>query len=242
MDRKSKITLVGAGPGDPELLSIAGVQALQIADVVLYDALVNPLLLEHTKPSCRRVYVGKRLGNHVFKQEEINTLLVDEALEHGHVVRLKGGDPYIFGRGNEELQFAQSKGIAVEVIPGVSSALALAELAGIPLLYKGISDNFWVITASTQGGVLSKDIEQAALLDITVVILMGMQHLSKIVQLYKMAGKTNSPIAIIQHGSLPEQKVAIGKMANIEQEVTVLQITNPAVIIIGNIVRAAEFL
>jgi len=236
MNKQPKITLVGAGLGDPDLLSISGMLALQIADVVLYDALVNPVLLQHTRQDCRHVYVGKRLGHYAFRQDEINTLLVAEALAYGHVVRLKGGDPYIFGRGNEELQFAQAKGIAVDVIPGVSSSLAVADLVNIPLIYDGLSDNFWVITASTKSGRLSKDVAQAARMDITAVILMGMHHLSEIVKIYKEFGRQDISVAIIQNGSLPQQKMAIGKMANIEKEVAVLQLANPAVIIIGRTV------
>jgi len=235
MRKQAKVTLIGAGPGDPDLLSLAGLAVLQVADVVLYDALVNPELLDYVPACCRRIFVGKRLGKHTCKQEEINALLVEEARQYGHVVRLKGGDPYIFGRGNEELRYVQAAGITVEVVPGMSSALALTDLVGIPLTYEGVSDNFWVMTASTQGGQLAGDISEAASMDSTAVILMGMHHLPEIVSIYDKLNKGTLPAAIIQNGSLPNQKMVVGIVSDIESRAKALQLSNPAVIIIGRV-------
>jgi uroporphyrin-III C-methyltransferase len=234
--RIPKITLVGAGPGDPELLSMAGLEALENADAVLYDALVNPLILDYASKKCELIYVGKRLGAHAYKQEEINQMLVDCALKYGHVVRLKGGDPYVFGRGNEELQYAQARNIETKVIPGMSSSLALADLVGIPLIYDDVSTDFWVITGSTKNGNLSDDLLTAVKLDVTVVILMGMHHISAITALYREEKKQLLPVAIVQNGSLPDQRVVTGTISDIEQKITDQGIGAPAIIIIGQVV------
>jgi len=238
--KNPRITLVGAGPGDPDLLSVAGQKALKRADVVLYDALVNKELLRYTPDACKHIFVGKRLGQHQYHQDTINMLLVEQAKMYGHVVRLKGGDPYVFGRGNEELRFAKAMGIGVSVIPGASSAIALADLAEIPLLHPCLSDNYWVITASTKRGQLSGDILRAALIDTTVVVLMGVHHLPAIVDIYKQAGKEHVAVAIIQDGSLPQQKIIVGKVCNIEQHAEQMHVCNPAIIIIGPNVESAN--
>ncbi|MDQ3395072.1 MAG: uroporphyrinogen-III C-methyltransferase, partial [Bacteroidota bacterium] len=141
-----KITLVGAGPGDPELFTLKGISTLKAADVVLYDALVNEDLLSYIPESALKIYVGKRAGNHSLTQDQINHLMVDMALSYGHVVRLKGGDPFVFGRGHEEISFAKSFNIPTAVVPGISSAVAVAELQQIPLTKRGVSDSFWVLT------------------------------------------------------------------------------------------------
>lgn len=236
--KKPKITLVGAGPGDPELLSMAGVEALIAADVILYDALVNTAILAYAKEDTKKVFVGKRAGQHAHSQENINKMLVDFALNYGHVVRLKGGDPYIFGRGNEELQYARSKSIETLVIPGVSSAIAIADLVNIPLIQKDLSTDFWVITGSTKEGDLSKDLYLAAKLDQTVVILMGVQHIDKIVSLYKQENKSQLPVAVIQNGSLNTQKSVVGTINTIQSLVLDQGICAPAIIIIGKTVTA----
>src|SRR5687768_4378412 len=144
--KKARLTLVGAGPGDPELISVKGVKALSEADVVLYDALVHPDLLNHAPESAIKIFVGKKKGVCQFAQEEINRLIVENALNFGHVVRLKGGDPFIFGRGHEELLHAQAFNIETKVIPGISSSIAVPELQHIPLTRRGINDSFWVMT------------------------------------------------------------------------------------------------
>ena len=154
---KPLLTLVGAGPGDPELITLKGVKALQQADVVLYDALVSTELLSYAPAHAQLVYVGKRRGRCEFAQSDLNQLIVDYALTYGHVVRLKGGDSFVFGRGYEEIGFAQEFGIQTSVIPGISSSISVPALAGIPLTCRGVSESFWVLTGTTKNHSLSND-------------------------------------------------------------------------------------
>ncbi|MEM6632459.1 MAG: uroporphyrinogen-III C-methyltransferase [Bacteroidota bacterium] len=233
---KPKLTLVGAGPGDPELISIKGVKALQEADVILYDALVHPELLTYAKPECSCTYVGKRAGHHSMKQGEINRLIVSSAFSHGHVVRLKGGDPFIFGRGHEEMEYAQSFGIEVAVVPGISSVTAIPATQEIPLTRRGISESFWVVTATTKTGELSRDLALAAQSTASIVILMGMRKLSEIVALFKENGKSDQPIMIVQRGTMEDEKVCIATIADIEEKARIHRMGTPALILIGDIV------
>ena len=212
-----KLTLVGAGPGDAELITLKGVKALAKADIVLYDALVNAELLNHTPSNIPKIFVGKRNSHHAFTQEQINALIVDSANEYGHVVRLKGGDPFIFGRGGEEIQYAERFGIETEYIPGISSSYSVPGLNGIPITNRGSSESFWVITATTKAGEISPDIYAAAKSDATIVILMGTAKLKKIVNVFQSFHKNKIPIAIIQNGSLPNQKTVLGSIDTIVQ-------------------------
>lgn len=236
MNSYPKITLVGAGPGDTDLISLKGLKALGTADVILYDALVNEELLEYAPKQALRIYVGKRANHHTFTQLEINEMMVEYAQKKGHVVRLKGGDPFVFGRGGEELDYAAEHGIAATVIPGISSAVALAGLQGVPLTYRGISESFWVITGATTAGSVSKDIYAAARTDTTVVVLMGLNKLAEIARIYQEAGRGHLPVAVIQNGSLPDEKIALGTMDGIVARAREQQIGAPAVIIIGEVV------
>ncbi|SFC08842.1 uroporphyrin-III C-methyltransferase [Parapedobacter composti] len=240
MNRYPKITLVGAGPGDADLISLKGLKALATADVVLYDALVNEALLEYTPKEAVHVFVGKRANHHAYSQQQINEMMVAYARSHGHVVRLKGGDPFVFGRGGEELDFAAKHHIPAAAIPGVSSAIALAGLQGIPLTYRGISESFWVITGATTAGVVSDDLYAAAKTNATVVVLMGLNKLAEITGIYQREGKGGLPVAVVQNGSLPDEKVALGTMDTISARVKQLQIAAPAVIIIGDVVAKHE--
>ncbi|MGV3763014.1 uroporphyrinogen-III C-methyltransferase [Parapedobacter sp.] len=236
MNRHPKITLVGAGPGDTDLISLKGLKALATADAVLYDALVNEELLDYAPKHALRIFVGKRANHHTFSQLETNRMMVELAQTNGHVVRLKGGDPFVFGRGGEELDYAAENNITTAVVPGISSAIALAGLQGVPLTYRGISESFWVITGATTAGSVSKDIHAAARTDATVVVLMGLNKLSEIARIYQGAGRGNLPVAVIQNGSLPDEKTALGTMDNIADEAQARQIGAPAVIIIGEVV------
>nr|MBC7612017.1 uroporphyrinogen-III C-methyltransferase [Pseudopedobacter sp.] len=231
-----KITLVGAGPGDADLISIKGVKALAKAEVVLYDALVNEVLLEMAPESAIKIFVGKRAGQHSLKQEEINQLLVDSALRYGYVVRLKGGDPFVFGRGYEEIDFAHSYNIQTEVIPGISSSISVPALQGIPLTHRGVSESFWVITGTKANGAISNDLKVAIKTKATVVILMGVNKIKDIVDIYKKEGLSRLPIAIIQNGSTPKEKAAIGVMNTIIEQIEEKKIGAPAVIVIGEVV------
>ncbi|PWJ42730.1 uroporphyrinogen-III C-methyltransferase [Sediminitomix flava] len=231
-----KVSLIGAGPGDPDLLTIKGMKALQEASVVLYDALVDESMLDLAPKNALKVYVGKRAGQHSFKQEEINQLIVDYAFSHGHVVRLKGGDPFIFGRGHEEMIWAQKSGVEVSIVPGISSCYSLAELQGIPLTRRRVSESFWVLTATTREGKLSDDIALAAQSSATVVILMGMRKLGKIVNEFQTVGKNDTPVMIIQNGSRPDEKVVTATVDTIETVVEEEKIGAPAIIVVGKVI------
>ncbi|HAS46003.1 MAG TPA: uroporphyrinogen-III C-methyltransferase [Microscillaceae bacterium] len=235
--KQPKLTLVGAGPGDEELITLKGVKALQQADVVLYDALVNKALLKQAPSGCMKVYVGKRAGKHSFTQAEINQLIVSYAFLSGHVVRLKGGDPFVFGRGAEEIAYAQDHGLATAVVPGISSALAVPALQNISLTKRGVSRSFWVVTATTRCGGLSKDLHLAAQSSATIVILMGMRKLGQIAQLFTQFRGAQEPIAVIQNGSRSNEKVATGTLATIGHLAKKQALGTPAVIVIGQVVK-----
>ena len=236
---RPKVTLVGAGPGDPELISVKGVKALIQADVVLYDALVHPDLLHHSSSKAKKVFVGKRAGQHSFSQVEINQLMVDYALTEGHVVRLKGGDPFIFARGKEELEYAEAFGIETEVVLGISS-VNLPGYYGIPLTRRGVNESFWVITATTQKGALSKDIALAAQSNATVILLMGLRKLSEITAVFQRQGKGELPVAVISKGSLSEGRVIFGSMNTINNNVARSGIKTPALIVAGEAIGTHE--
>lgn len=233
----AKLSLVGAGPGDPELLTLKAVKALNSADVVMYDALVDKSLLDHA-PNAIKVFVGKRGGKQYLSQDDINKLIVQNVLHHGHVVRLKGGDPFVFGRGHEEKEYAESFNIKVSMVPGITSAVSVPELQGIPVTRRGVSESFWVLTATNKKDELSNDLHLAAQSTATVVILMGTRKLDKITSLYKQLGKGDEFIAIIQNGSQENEKIALGQISNIEKEVAEKGIGSPAVIIIGAVVKS----
>jgi uroporphyrin-III C-methyltransferase len=235
---KKVVRIVGAGPGDPELISVKGAMALQQAEVILYDALVSRELLDtYVQPGCKLVFVGKRKGVHEFGQDEINNLLVLYATRYSAVVRLKGGDPYVFGRGHEEMQFLEEKGIRVEVIPGISSAIAAPSAAGIPLTKRGINESFWVVTGTKASGEISSDLFHAAHSSATVIVLMGISKLEKIAMIFKGIRGDDEPIAVVQHATWPEQKIISGTVGNIDALGKEYQIGSPGVIIIGKVVN-----
>jgi uroporphyrin-III C-methyltransferase len=237
MNKQPKLSLVGAGPGDPDLITLKGIKVLATADVVLYDALIDKRILDHAPDSAVKVFVGKQKGVCQFPQEKINELIVEYAMSHGHVVRLKGGDPFIFGRGHEELTIAKQHGIHVDVIPGVSSAVSVAGLQEIPLTRRGINDSFWVMTGTTRDHQLSRDIYHAAQSDATAVILMGMSQLERICEVFAKFGKSNTAVAIIQNGTLPTERVLIGKVDTIVEKVAENKMGSPAIIVIGEVVN-----
>jgi uroporphyrin-III C-methyltransferase len=234
--KEPRITLVGAGPGDADLITIKGIKALKTADVVLYDALVNEELLEFAPEHATKVYVGKRSGDHSFSQDAINKLMVDYALNYGHVVRLKGGDPFVFGRGYEELDHAASYSIPTEVIPGISSSIGVPGLQNIPVTHRGLSESFWVITGTKTDGKISNDLYEAARTRATIVVLMGLHKLAEITEIFKKEGRNRLPVAVIQSGSTENEKVAIGIIDTIVEIVEEKKITSPALIVIGEVV------
>ncbi|PAM94795.1 uroporphyrinogen-III C-methyltransferase [Flavobacterium sp. IR1] len=231
-----KLTVVGAGPGDPELITLKAIKALQNADVVLYDALVNEDLLEYAT-TAEIVFVGKRLGCHAYSQDQINELIVAMAKQYGHVVRLKGGDPFIFGRGSEEIDYAEKFELETEIVPGISSALGVPASVGISLTQRQIAESFWVITGTTSNHELSKDVYLASKSNATVVILMGMHKLDEIIAIYKENRTDDLPIAIIQNGTKNTEQKVVGTISTIGTLVVQNKISSPAIIVIGEVVK-----
>jgi uroporphyrin-III C-methyltransferase len=232
-----KLTVVGAGPGDADLITLKGIKAIESADVILYDALINEELLKYAPQDAELIFVGKRKGCYAFQQEQINELIVSKANEKGHVVRLKGGDPFVFGRGAEEIDYVKSFGLETFVVPGISSAMAVPAYLGIPLTKRGASESFWVITGTTKAHQLSEDVVIAAKSTATVVILMGMGKLEEIVRIFSEENKQDTPIAIIQEGTTENEKSGFGTIDTICKVVKEKQLTNPAIIIIGDVVK-----
>ncbi|MGV3611583.1 MAG: uroporphyrinogen-III C-methyltransferase [Fluviicola sp.] len=233
------ISLVGAGPGDIELISVKGLNRLKRAKVVLYDALVNEELLTYA-PTAKKIFVGKRSGFKAYEQEQINQLMVDSANEFGQVVRLKGGDSFVFGRGMEEILFANKHRIPTEVIPGISSSVSVPALAGIPVTHRGISNSFFVLSATLSDGSLNPELEKATELNATIVILMGLKQLEKIADLFCQKGKSGTPAAVIYNGSLSNQKTISGTVETIFQLHQKAAEKGPGVIVIGEVVSLAS--
>jgi len=237
-----RLTLVGAGPGDPELITLKGIKAIQSANVVLYDALVSGEIVEMIPKGIPALCVGKRAGTHSYKQEEINDLIVEFAYLYGHVVRLKGGDPFVFGRGSEEIEFAVAQGLAVSVVPGISSAISVPAAAHIPVTARGLSESFWVVTGTTKNGEISNDVSLAAQSTATIVILMGLGKIREVMEQFTCYGKSNTPVAVIQNGTLPNQRVITGTVSTIVNLCSVADMGSPSIIVVGEVVNFAHAL
>ena len=237
---RPRLTLIGAGPGDPGLLTLKAVDVLKTADVVLFDALVSKAILDLIPGETPTLSVGKRAGTQSSTQDEINDLIVELAYRFGHVVRLKGGDPFVFGRGSEELDFAERHGIETSVVPGVSSAIAVPAALNIPVTARGLSESFWVITGTTRTQKLSDDIALAAQSTATIVILMGIGKIDEIMGVFLKYGRDTSPVAVIQNGTMPNQKSVIGTVASISNLMRNEDISLPGIIVIGEVVRCAR--
>jgi len=237
-----KLTLVGAGPGDVDLITVKAIRVLKTADVVLYDALVNEELLEYINADAEIIFVGKRRGCYRYQQEQINELIVALANSKGHVVRLKGGDPFIFGRGAEEMEYAASFGIETAFVPGISSSLAVPAYQNIPLTKRGSSESFWIITGTTKDHKISSDVALAAKSNATVVVLMGMSKLSEIIALFQRENKHNLPVAIIQNGTRANEKVGIGTVDTILEIVKEKALSNPSIIVLGEVVKHRQII
>ncbi|GAA1414459.1 hypothetical protein AUR04nite_19120 [Glutamicibacter uratoxydans] len=228
------ITLIGGGPGDPELITVAGYKALLAADVVLADRLGPTALLAELSDDVTVVDVGKTPGCHVKTQDEINELLVKYALEGKHVVRLKGGDPFVLGRGGEEMHYAAKFGIATRVIPGITSSISVPAAAGIPVTHRGVATGFTVVSGHTD----LADVPIRS--DHTLAILMGVCNLPKIVETLLTRGLPSStPIAIVERGYSQTQRTTIGTLEEIVVRARKAAVANPAVIVIGDVVRLA---
>ncbi|KAF1678808.1 uroporphyrinogen-III C-methyltransferase [Bacillus sp. SKDU12] len=234
------VYFVGAGPGDPGLLTIKGKQALEEADVILYDRLANPKLLEYASSHCQFIYCGKLPDRHFMKQREINALLVEKALKGLTVVRLKGGDPSVFGRVGEEAAALHEQGIRYEMVPGITSGIAAPLYAGIPVTHRDFASSFAMITAHDQSlkGTPNLDWEGLARSVQTLVFYMGVKNLPYICQQLIAHGKSSSvPVIVVQWGTWGRQRSVKGSLENIQQKVQEHQITNPAIIVIGDIVN-----
>jgi uroporphyrin-III C-methyltransferase len=232
---ETELILIGAGPGDPDLITVKAWRTLQEADTILYDRLANPALLDLAPSTCDKIPVGKLPYGPTITQEEIHDLIREKVRTKQKIVRLKGGDPFIFGRGFEEVLFARELGMKVTYIPGISS-MQTAGLAGIPLTHRAVSDGVWIITGTRKDGSLSGDLRLALRSKATVVIYMGMHQLSAIAHLCQHEGYGKMPAAIIQDGSLPDQQIAVGTAGQLPNLAHHHNLSNPAIILIGEVV------
>jgi uroporphyrin-III C-methyltransferase len=234
-----KVYLVGAGPGDPDLITVKGLRCLQKADVILYDRLVNPELLEQAKEGAKLVYCGKLPNYHTMKQETINHFLVKYAKKGLQVVRLKGGDPFVFGRGGEEAEECRKNDVQFEVVPGITSGIAASAYAGIPVTHRTLSKSFAFITGHQAGDVAAEHqwSHLAKAVD-TICVYMGVAHLSTIARQLVQYGKSpHTPIALVHWGTLSDQKTVVGTLETIAEKVREEKISNPSMIVIGEVVR-----
>ena len=231
-----KVSLVGAGPGSSDLITIRGYRTLEDADIILYDALISTDLLKDLNPDIPKIYVGKRCGEHSLTQEDINKLIVEKAFNYGHVVRLKGGDPFVFGRAGEELEYVESFGIPVTVVPGVTSAIAVPASQGIPVTRRGISSSFWVMTATKRDGSFSEDLELAAKSSATMIILMGVRRFLEIAGKIEEHRNGLTPFAVIQNGTVENETCITGLLKDAGSLVNQIDITQPGIIVVGEVV------
>ena len=237
------VSLVGAGPGDPGLITVKGLECVRAADVVVYDRLVDRRILSHAGRDAEMIDVGKVPGDGGKRQSAINTLLVEKARQGGYVVRLKGGDPFVFGRGGEEAEVLRTEGIAFEVVPGVTSAIAAPAYAGIPLTHRGVASSFTVVTGSESpdkpnNGV---DWEDLASTHGTLVALMGWESLPAIVRSLIRGGRPpETPAALVQWGTEPQQQTVVGTLANLVARAETANLSPPVVAIIGDVVGLRE--
>jgi uroporphyrin-III C-methyltransferase len=234
-----RVYLVGAGPGDPDLMTVRGLRCLRQADAVLYDRLVSREILAEASPTAEMIDVGKETGHSQWGQQDINALLISLAREGRTVVRLKGGDPFVFGRGAEEALACREAGVPCEVVPGVSSAVSVPALAGIPVTHRGVAGSFAVVTGHCMG---SDRLDWSALARLdTLVILMGLARLPELSVLLQSHGRAaNTPVAVIANGSRPDERVVVGTLADIAGLVAAVGLRAPATIVIGEVVRLRE--
>lgn len=238
---------MGAGPGDPDLLTLRALKALRQADVVVYDALVSPALLEEVRPGAQVIFAGKRAGTHSMSQETINNLLVKFGQAGKQVVRLKGGDPFVFGRGGEEAEALRAAGVDFEIVPGVSSAIAVPAYAGIPLTHRDYASSFTVLTGHEKAGATTGEggapVPWDALVKLggTLVFLMGVSQLPKITASLTEAGQAaDTPAALIEWGTTSRQRTVTGPLSGIVEIAREAGIGTPAVTVIGPVVALRE--
>ena len=237
------VALVGAGPGDPGLMTVRGLALLRRAEVVVHDRLVDPRLLDEAPPPARRIFVGKATGSHTRPQNEINALLVRHARDGRRVVRLKGGDPFVFGRGGEEAEALAAAGIPYEVVPGVSAAVAVPAYAGIPVTHRGLASSFAVVTGHEDDGKAGAAIDWAHLATAvdTLVVLMGARSLPTIARALLAAGRpAGTPVALIRWGTTGAQETVVGGLGEIASLASAAGLTPPVVIVVGAVVALRE--
>ncbi len=238
-----KVYLVGAGPGDPGLLTIKGKTLLECADVVVYDALVSPPILQMISPHAERIHAGKRRGRHSLLQEETTRLLIELAQQHGVVVRLKGGDPYVFGRGGEEAEDLVKAGIPVEVVPGITSGIAAPAYAGIPLTHRSHSSSVTFVTGHEMAGKYRPDVNWGAIAQgsETIVIYMGVHNLPYITRELQTAGLApETPMALVRWGTRPDQQELVGTLGTMVRQVEETGFEAPAIAVIGSVVNLRQ--
>jgi len=236
----NKVYLTGAGPGELELLTIKALRVIQEADIIIYDRLANADILKEVKSGCEFLYVGKEDGHHTLPQDEINESIYQASLKHKTVVRLKGGDPFVFGRGGEEALYLKERAVSYEIIPGISSAISVPAYAGIPVTHRGIATAFKVVTGHISADKDSSNINWKELgSDDTIVFLMGLKNLRTICQKLISLGKPQEyPVAVISRGTTPEQKVVVGTLEDIQEKAEGLP--TPALIVVGKVVELRE--
>lgn len=240
-----KVYLLGAGPGDPGLMTLKGKGLLECADVVIYDALVSPAILEMINPQAEKINAGKRMGRHSLLQAETTHLLIEKVQTHAVVVRLKGGDPFIFGRGGEEMADLVAAGVPVEVVPGITSGIAASAYAGIPLTHRHYSSSVTFVTGHESVGKYKPQVNWQAIAhgSETIVIYMGIHNLPYIVEQLTTAGlDAETPIALVRWGTRPEQEELIGTLATIIQQVEATGFSAPAIAVIGAVVNLHSIL
>lgn len=234
-----KVYLTGAGPGDIDLLTVKALRVVQQADVIIYDRLANPDILVQAKEGCEFIYVGKEDSHHTIPQDEINEIIYQNALKHKNVVRLKGGDPLVFGRGGEEGMYLRERGIEFEFIPGVTSAIAVPEYAGIPVTHRGVTVSFRVVTGHESRKEKSQIPWENYKTDDTIIFLMGLHNLDKITQKLIEIGKPKDhPVAVISKGTTPEEKTVVGTLEDIYEKAK--DLPTPALIVVGEVVKLRD--
>lgn len=244
MNSKAIVSLVGAGPGDPDLLTVKALRLLRTADVVVYDRLVGQAILELIPPGVTRISAGKASGNHGMRQEEINTLLVRLAQADHRVVRLKGGDPFVFGRGSEEAQHLHRHGIEFEVVPGITAAAACSAYAGIPLTHRGLSRGVRLVTGHCRDDApLDLDWDCLADPDATLVVYMGLANAEEIAAQLMAAGlDPATPAAAVANGTTPQQRTCLTTLAVLPEALRTAGLVAPVTLIIGKVVQLADSL
>lgn len=237
------VSLVGAGPGDPELLTIKALRAIESADTLVYDRLVSPEIIDLAPPGCELIYVGKQKDKHSLPQEQICDLLVALGLCGKKVVRLKGGDPFVFGRGGEELDKLEAAGVEWQVIPGITAAIGCAASTGIPLTHRDHAHAITLITGHRKDGDLKINFDLAMQKDQTVVFYMGLSCLPEIcAELIKRGKNPNTPFAAIANGTSKDERLVIGTLNNIAQLVAAAELPSPALLVMGSIVASRQAL